>query len=176
MKSTNSRRLFLKSMLAAPLAVSGLNVLATESVATVVNPKFGHKFKLSLNLYSFNTLLMEKKIDLFDMLSFCAEYNFDAIDPTGYYLPEYPGVPPDEFLMNFKRQAFLHGLDISGTGVRNDFANPNEKSRKADIEMIKKWIETAAKMGIPNLRVFAGNQHTHKVFRATRFSADVHAT
>lgn len=160
MESTNSRRLFLKSMLAAPLAVSGLNVLATESVATAVNPKFGHKFKLSLNLYSFNTLLMEKKIDLFDMLGFCAEYNFDAIDPTGYYFPGYPGVPPDEFLMNFKRQAFLHGLDISGTGVRNDFANPDEKSRKADIEMIKKWIETAAKMGIPNLRVFAGtNPH-----------------
>lgn len=160
MGSTNSRRHFLKSALAVPFIASGFNVLATGSAATAVNPEFGHKFKLSLNLYSFNTLLMEKKIDLYDMLDFCAEYNFDAIDPTGYYFPGYPGVPPDEFLMKFKQQAFLHGLDISGTGVRNDFANPDEAIRKADIVMIKRWIEAAAKLGIPNLRVFAGtNKH-----------------
>jgi sugar phosphate isomerase/epimerase len=103
---------------------------------------------------------MEKKIDLFDMLDFCVEYNFDAIDPTGYYFPGYPEVPGDEFIMKFKKQAFLLGLDISGTGVRNDFANPDEASRKADIALIKKWIEVAAKLGIPNLRVFAGtNKH-----------------
>jgi hypothetical protein len=53
---------------------------------------------------------MENKVDLFDMLDFCAEYNFDAIDPTGYYFPGFPEVPSDEFMMNFKRQAFLQGL------------------------------------------------------------------
>jgi sugar phosphate isomerase/epimerase len=106
---------------------------------------------------------MEGKIDLFDVLDFCAEYNFDAIDPTGYYFPGYPEVPSDEFIMKFKRQAFLLGLDISGTGVRNDFANPDESSRKADIALIKKWIEAAAKLGIPNLRIFAGTS-THEDF------------
>jgi sugar phosphate isomerase/epimerase len=45
--------------------------------------------------------------------------------------------------------------------VRNDFANPDPLARKADIEMIKTWIITAAKLGIPNLRIFAGtNPHT----------------
>ena len=158
MKQYNSRRSFMKSMLAVPFVASGFNAISLESAA--VSKKFGHKLKLSLNLYSFNSLLMEGKINLFNVLDFCAEYNFDAIDPTGYYFPGYPEVPTDEFMMKFKRQAFLQGLDISGTGVRNDFANPDATARKADIVIIKKWVEAAAKMGIPILRIFAGtNAH-----------------
>ena len=163
MENTSSRRRFMKSMLAIPFFASGFQPLASETASAAVSKKFGHKLKLSLNLYSFNSLLMEKKVDLFDMLDFCAEHNFDAIDPTGYYFPGYPEVPSDEFIVKFKRQAFLLGLGISGTGVRNDFANPDENSRKADITMIKKWIEATAKLGIPNLRVFAGT-NVHEGF------------
>lgn len=160
MKKSESRRKFMKSMLAIPFAASTLPTFGINSENPAVSKKFGSKLKLSLNLYSFNSLLMEKKIDLFDVLDFCAQYNFDAIDPTGYYFPGFPDVPIDEFMMKFKRQAFLQGLDISGTGVRNDFANPDEAARKADLAMIKKWVEAAAKLGIPNLRVFAGtNKH-----------------
>lgn len=122
-----------------------------------------HKLKLSLNVYSFNALLRAGTIDLFDVLEFCAQYNFDAIDPTGYYFPGYPEVPSREYINDFKRRAFVLGLDISGTGVRNDFANPDPSARKADIAMIRKWIEAAARLGIPNLRVFAGT-HKHEGF------------
>jgi len=156
MKAT--RRNFVKSMLTVPFAAAGINSPASE--ANSINKKYGHKFKISLNVYSFNQPLRDEKIDLFDVIDFCAKYNFDAIDPTGYYFPGYPGVPSEEFMMKFKRQAFLSGLDISGTGVRNDFASPDKKSRDADIQMIKNWIQAAAKMGIPNIRVFAGtNAH-----------------
>jgi len=101
MKNSESRRKFMKSMQAVPFIASCLNSLATETNTKAVSKKFGHKLKLSLNLYSFNSLLMEKKIDLFDVLDFCAEYNFDAIDPTGYYFPGYPEVPTD-FINLFK--------------------------------------------------------------------------
>ena len=165
MKNQNSRRNFMKSMLAlpfvatVPFATSGISPLISQSGS--VSEKFGHKFKLSLNVYSFNSLLREGKIDLFDVLNFCAEYNFDAIDPTGYYFPAYPKVPTDNYINEFKRKAYLLGLDISGTGVRNDFANPDEASRKSDLIMIKEWIVAAAKMGIPNIRIFAG-KHKHE--------------
>ena len=160
MKNQNARRNFMKSMLAMPLAASipftasGRSPLIAKPEA--VSKNHGHKFKLSLNVYSFNKLLREGTIDLFDVLDFCAKYNFDAIDPTGYYFPGYPEVPTDEYINKFKRKAFLLGLDISGTGIRNDFAVPDETKRIADIEMIKKWIVAAAKLGIPNLRVFTG--------------------
>ncbi|MCF6332398.1 MAG: sugar phosphate isomerase/epimerase [Draconibacterium sp.] len=154
MNNSNSRRSFMKSMLAVPFVASGLPRLI--SPADSVSEKFGYKFKTSLNVYSFNQPLRDGKIDLFDVLDFCAEQNFDAIDPTGYYFPGYPEVPSDDFMRRFKRRAFLLGLDISGTGVRNDFTVPDPAARKADIEMIRKWVVAAAKMGIPNIRVFAG--------------------
>lgn len=157
-----SRRDFMKTMFVVP-------VLAATPASYILpgnnnkQDQLPHKFKLSLNLYSFNDLLQKGEVDLFDMLEFCAKYNFDAIDPTGYYFPGYPETPQINFINKFKRQAFLLGLDISGTGVRNDFANPDPAARKADKEMIKKWVEAAAQLGIPNLRIFAGT-HRHEGF------------
>ena len=95
-------------------------------------------------------------MSLFDVLEFCADHNVDAIDPTGYYFPGYPEVPRDKFLNDFKRRAFGLGIDISGTGIKNDFASPDAAARAADIERAKQWIEAAARMGAPVLRVFAG--------------------
>jgi len=161
MKNPKSRRSFLKALAMVPaLPAAGFPWHFSVVEEKTGTEKLSHKFKLSLNVYSFNNPLREGKIDLFDVLDFCAEYNFDAIDPTGYYFPGYPEPPADEYINEFKRKAFLLGLDISGTGVRNDFANPDPAARKTDIEMIKKWIEAAAKLGIPNLRIFAGtNPH-----------------
>jgi sugar phosphate isomerase/epimerase len=156
-----TRRNFVKSVLALPMAASVPSLLSGKS-SLLSNPvsvsdRFGHKFKISLNVYSFNNPLREGKIDLYDVLDFCAAYNLDAIDPTGYYFPGYPEVPSDSYINDFKRKAFLLGLDISGTGVRNDFATPDEASRQADVKMVREWIVAAAKLGIPNLRVFAGH-------------------
>jgi sugar phosphate isomerase/epimerase len=167
MKNSKSRRDFMRSMLAVPIAasvpltVSGISPLSSSLFST--SKKHGHKLKLSLNVYSFNNPLRAGEIDLFDVLDFCAEYNMDAIDPTGYYFPGYPEVPSDKYINEFKRKAFLLGLDISGTGVRNDLANPDESSRNADLKMIKAWVIAAAKLGIPNVRVFAGT-HEHEGF------------
>jgi sugar phosphate isomerase/epimerase len=122
----------------------------------------GPKLKTSLNAYSFNKALNDhikgrgKGVTLFDLLDYCAEQNFDAIDPTGYYFPGYPNVPDDKFVNNFKRRAFQLGLDISGTGVRNDFATPDKAKRAASVQHVKEWIEVAARLGAPVLRVFAG--------------------
>lgn len=158
MKTIRSRRDFLKTMAVIP-AIPAFSAFSLSDSAERTDG-LSHKFKLSLNLYSFNQLIRDGKVDLFDMLRFCAEHNFDAIDPTGYYFPGYPNPPSNGFINEFKREAFLLGLDISGTGVRNDFANPDPAMRKADIGMIKQWIEVAAKMGAPNLRIFGGtNPH-----------------
>ncbi|MCC6418930.1 MAG: sugar phosphate isomerase/epimerase [Gemmataceae bacterium] len=122
----------------------------------------GPRLKVSLNAYSFNKALSEglkgqgKGMTLFDLLDFCAEHNFDAIDPTGYYFPGYPKVPDAAYLNAFKRRAFVLGLDISGTGVRTHFASPDRAKRAADVQHVKDWVEVAARLGAPVLRVFAG--------------------
>src|SRR5205807_8007128 len=128
----------------------------------------GPKLKTSLNAYSFSKPLNDqlkgrgKGMSLFDLLDYCAEQNFDAVDPTGYFFPGYPKVPQDKYLNDFKRRAFQLGLDISGTGVRNDFATPDKGRRAADVQHVKEWIEVAARLGAPVLRVFAGTEPANR--------------
>lgn len=116
------------------------------------------QLKLSLNAYSFNEPLKTGSITLDDLLEFCAAQKFDAVDLTGYYFPGYPAVPPDSFIYRIKKKAFKLGLDISGTGIRNDFANPDELKRNEDIVLVKSWIDVAAKLGAPVIRIYTGPQ------------------
>ena len=60
------------------------------------------------------------------------------------------------YLYAVKRRAFLSGLDVSGTGVRNDFTQPDPAKREADVAHVGRWVEVAAKLGAPVLRVFDG--------------------
>ena len=158
-----TRRSVLKSSVLLPLAAASTTTLAGISTASQPTGIDSHSFlKTSINAYCFDPLLRDNIKDastgmsLYDALDFCAEQNVDAIDPTGYYFPGYPNVPSDKFLNEFKRRAFGLGLDISGTGIKNDFASPNAVSRAADVELAKQWIEVAARLGAPVLRVFAG--------------------
>jgi sugar phosphate isomerase/epimerase len=158
------RRDFLRRASAVPLgAAVGVGLGAGAAVAeTPIKRAGGPKLKLSLNAYSFSKLLNDhikgrgKGMTLFELLDYCAEQNFDAIDPTGYFFPGYPKVPSDKYINEFKRRAFVLGLDISGTGVRNNFASPDKEKRAADVQHVKEWAECAARMGAPVLRVFAG--------------------
>jgi sugar phosphate isomerase/epimerase len=114
------------------------------------------KIKLSCNLYSFNAPLRSGEMTLEQVIDFCADLGFEAVDPTGYYFPGYPAPPADVYVHGLKRRAFRNGLGVSGTGVRNDFTLPDAARRAADVELVKRWVEVAAKLGAPVLRVFDG--------------------
>jgi len=118
---------------------------------------------LSLNAYSFNDLLLAKDkrdnqtlYSMFNLIDWCAYQKIAAVDLTGYYFPGYPAVPSDEFIMQLKNKAASAGVAISGTGIRNNFASPDPAVRAADVALAKKWIEVAAKLGAPVVRLFAG--------------------
>jgi sugar phosphate isomerase/epimerase len=114
------------------------------------------KIKLSCNLYSFNGPLRSGEMTLEQAIDFCAELGFEAVDPTGYYFPGHPAPPTDAYVHAVKRRAFLNGLGVSGTGVRNDFTVADAAARAADVAHVKRWVEVASKLGAPVLRVFDG--------------------
>lgn len=116
----------------------------------------GTKLKLGLNAYSFDKALRDGSMTLADAVHFCAQHNVDALDPTGYYFPGYPAVPPDNYIHGLKRTAFVNGVAISGTGVRNDFSVADAAARAKDVQMVKDWIVVASKLGAPVIRVFSG--------------------
>lgn len=123
------------------------------------------KLKTSLNAYSFNGPLMQGDMNLDELLEYCAAHEFDAVDITAYYFPGYPTVPSDEYLYHIKQKAFLLGLEISGTGVRNDFADPDPAKREASVELVKNWIIAAEKLGAPVIRVFSGTADVRNIPR-----------
>ena len=141
---------------------------------------------IGLNAYSFakelNNVVKGRGpgMTLFELLDYCVDpgHRFDAVDITGYYFPNYSAseasVPPDAFVDELKRRAAELGLLISGTGIGNSFTGvPFDREAKQgaaystdeggdratiarDVERIKAWIEVAARLGAPVLRVFAG--------------------
>ena len=148
-----NRRQFFGSAAVASAAI----FCASESGADVQR-KRGVKIKISLNCYSFNRPLRDGEMSLDNVIDFCAEHGFDAVDTTGYYFPGYPEIPSDSYIFHIKQKAFLNGLSISGTGIRNDFAQPDKVKRDQDIQLIKNWIVVAQKLGAPVIRIFSGNK------------------
>ncbi len=136
--------------------------IATVSSTTFAQGKVvrtaGARVKIGLNAYSFNEPLRANTITLAGVVDYCAEHGLDCMDATGYYFPGYPKVPDDAYIYSLKRRAFLNGVTINGTGVRNDFAVADAAARAADVEMVKGWIEVASKLGASVIRVFAGTK------------------
>jgi sugar phosphate isomerase/epimerase len=135
---------------------AGLVAAAAIPAPARVARESGVKLKLGLNAYSFNTALRDGSMTLTDAVDYCAQHGVDALDPTGYYFPGYPNVPADEYIYNLKRTAFVNGVAISGTGVRNDFAVADPAARQKDLQLVKDWIVVASKLGAPVIRVFSG--------------------
>ena len=160
---TYTRRHFLCLASLAPLAA------ATSSYAlTPIKRMGGPLLKPALNAFSFLDLLNEnmkdasKGIDLFGVCDFCAKHNIEAVDLTGYFFPGYPKAPADSYVSRMKHYTHDQGIVISGTGVRNDFATADKAVRATGVQVTKDWIEVAARLGAPVIRVFAGPQPPHK--------------
>lgn len=144
-----NRRTFLTALPLAP---------ALAATSNPVPRRPGTRIRIGLNAYSFNKPLMDGRMNLDDVIDYCAEQQIDGVDLTGYYFPGYPNVPSDEFLFKLKRKAFLNGVTISGTGVRNDFALTDPSSRRGHVQLVKDWIDVAAKLGSDMVRVFSGRE------------------
>ena len=153
------RKNFLASLLGIP-ALATTNLTAAASTES-------KKLKPSLNAFSFNDPLLAGTMTISDMLDFCATAGFEGVDITGYYFTGYPAVPPDDYLYQIKRKALRLGIGISGTGVRNDFTIADPAKRAAEVTLVKSWIEVAAKIGAPVIRIFAGNQKNEGLSKET---------
>ena len=152
MRSMVNRRSLLRG---ASLSAAALPM---QLAAAPVHRQPGARIRIGLNAYSFNVPLRAGELTLMDLVDFCAANRRDCMDATGYYFPGYPAVPPDRFLYDLKRRAFLNGVTINGTGVRNDFALPDAARRVGDLELVKNWIGVASKLGASVIRVFSGSR------------------
>ncbi len=150
-------------------------VLVSPQAGAKVYKNLPGKLKTSLNAFSFNKPLLNGEMNLDQLLEFCAQNQIDAVDLTAYYFPGYPEVPTDEYLYHIRQKAFLLGVEISGTGVRNDFTEPDPQKRAASVELVKKWILASEKLGAPVMRVFSGPAEPKGLIRVQAFNQVVEA-
>jgi sugar phosphate isomerase/epimerase len=151
---TLSRRSFLGSSIlgvAAPALLGG-QALAIDPIART---RPSH-LKLSIAAYSYRQYLQgeKKSMDLFDFAGLAADMGLDAIEPTSYY---FPADAPMDYFSRLQRHAFLLGLDISGTAIGNNFCLPPGPERDKTLKLTRDWIDRAAAMQAPVIRIFAGN-------------------
>ena len=152
------RRKLIQSLFLAPfIPVHGFGKEKYIQKPISKNP-LSRRFKLSLNAYSFNAPLTKKEITIEEVIDFCGTLNLDAIDLTGYYLQNYPLVPSDDYLAQIKNKVHKAGLSISGTGIRNDFGNPDPKVLSNEVDFVKSWIDVAAQLGSPVIRIYSAKK------------------
>lgn len=159
-----SRRHFIKLSGGAGLgALSTLHpAMAAEAFKRIGQPRL----QLSLAAYSFRQYFKDsshsretetdpaRRIDLFDFIDYCADHGCAGAELTAYYFPKDVNA---DYLIRIKRHAFLRGVAISGTSVGNNFALPKGEPLDQQIADVKRWIDYAAVMGAPHIRVFAGS-------------------
>lgn len=148
------RRNIIRSLVFSPIVAGSQNLFASSAT----KPLTQNRLQYSLNAFSFNSQLRSGEMSFFDMMEFAAEIGMNAVDLTGYYFPSYPEVPEDTELFQLKRKALELGLNISWTGVRNNFVNPDATGRAADRELIRKWLTISSSLGASIMRVFTGSQ------------------
>jgi len=151
------RRNFLKT--SAALAASAA---LTQPAAAIppIQRNGQSKFKFSLAAYSYRELLLPKQgkeppLTLHDFIDDCAKMNLEGTELTSYYFPKEVTA---DYLHGLRQHAFRLGLDVSGTAIGNDFGHPQGEKRDAEIAKTKQWIEHAAALDAPVIRIFAGKQ------------------
>lgn len=155
-----SRRHFLSTSLGA------LTVSTLPAIEPIKRPGKS-RMQLGVAAYSFREYFQwmrdkeqkpkgdRKTWSIVDFVDWCADHNVPGAELTSYFFP--PEVD-EAFLLELKRHCYLRGVQIAGTAVGNNFALPKGDKLSEQIAYTKKWIDHAATMGAPHIRVFAGPQ------------------
>jgi len=155
MMNSTSRRTFLGTV--AMCAAGGI-LQACPSTSHAIEPikrPGTPNFKFSLAAYSYRDLLSGEapELTLHDFIDQCASMGLHGTELTSYYFPANPSA---EYLHELHAHAFKLGLDVSGTAVGNDFCHPPGPKRDQQISLVKRWIEHAAMLNAPVIRIFSG--------------------
>ncbi|GAB4143584.1 MAG: sugar phosphate isomerase/epimerase [Planctomycetaceae bacterium] len=161
-----TRRDFLASTLAGSTAI-----LAGGLSTSLAAPKFSSplhapflRMRLSLAAYSTRALMAQNwptprkrskpaTLTMQGFVDYCAKLDLDGCELTSYFFPKKV---TDTYLAQLRIQAIWNRLDISGTAIGNDFCLPEGPARQKQLAMCRQWVDYAAVMGAPAIRIFAG--------------------
>jgi sugar phosphate isomerase/epimerase len=144
----------LRTAAASPLALCLASPAPALAIPPIGRTRPSH-LKLSLAAYSYRKELQAKppKFDLFGFVDLAADMALDGVELTSYY---FPTDVDSTYLHRLKQHAFELGLDVSGTSVGNNFCVPEGPARDEQLALVRTWIDRAAELDAPVIRIFAG--------------------
>lgn len=143
------------------LITAAAGSLAMASPLGAIEPihrKGRQRMRLSLAAYSMRKQLQAKPgtpgaMDLSAFVDWASGLDVDAVELTAYFFPQ---TITDGYLASMRRRCHIHGLDISGGAIGNNFTADPGPALDKQMAYTKHWIDVYAKLGAPVIRVFAG--------------------
>ncbi len=161
-----NRRHFLKLSAAGSASAAAASLPRSLDAMEPIRRPGKPRLAVSLAAYSFREFFQfmqgrpntktaaDKQIDMFQFIDYCAAQDIAGAELTSYFFPPDAG---DDYMVKVRRHAFLRGVTVSGTAVGNNFARPKGELLDKEIASVKRWIDLAALMSAPHIRVFAGS-------------------
>ncbi|MBI2964916.1 MAG: sugar phosphate isomerase/epimerase, partial [Chloroflexi bacterium] len=105
--------------------------------------------KLSLQSLCYRDTFKAGKVDLLGIIDRAAALRLDGVDlHFGHFASTEP-----TYLEDLRLRCLQRGLHICYIGVSNDFGKHGAEL-DAQVALVKKWVDVAARMGVPMVRVF----------------------
>ena len=105
--------------------------------------------KLSLQSLCYRDTFNAGKITMLEIIDKAAEYRMDGVD---LHFTHFASID-DDYLEEVKQACLKRGLHMCYIGVSNNFGKTGAELRE-QIDLMKKWTDVAARMGIPMVRIF----------------------
>ena len=123
--------------------------------------------QLAISSYSFHRLNAgpeagEPVPDLLDVVDGAAALGCTGVELLGVHFP----TTEREYLNRLKRRALKAGVQIVAVSAHHNFVTPDDARREQQAEVVRRWIDVAAALGAPVVRVFGGRWQTAPSFSA----------
>lgn len=90
------------------------------------------------------------------MIDRTAALGLTGFEVLGVHMPS----TERDYLNGLKRHALHAGVHFLSVSAHHDFVKPDPESRREQVRIVDRWIEVAAMMGAPVVRVFGGRWRT----------------
>jgi len=110
------------------------------------------RFRTAICAYSFRKGLQDQAFTYANLIRMAAELGADGIDLTTYWLPD----TSDQTLFGLKKLAYRSGVALYTIGIRARMAQPTPELQAAAVELVRKWLDVAVRLGASHMRIFGG--------------------
>ena len=141
-----------RDLLTALAALPVTSALRAQTAPAAPTAKTVSHLKAGLVAYSYRTQLAAKTLTYDDIIHMASDWGLDGVDMTVYWFAD----TSDQYLAGLRRTAQRSGVQLYNIGTRVQLSQPTKELQDAQVEIIKKWVDVADRIGSSHIRVFGG--------------------